>query len=350
MVTIIGWDIGGVNTKAVRLEYHVGEMPEIQATSRYFEIWHDRNELLTVLREVAMEMNFEKADAMAVTMTAELSDVFRTKREGVLFIFDCLTAAFPPTPLYALSLDGDFAPLERARERPLDFAAANWLAVALFLAERYSDCLLIDVGTTTTDIIPIRAGKVASQGRTDLARLAAGELVYTGALRTNPSAIVSQVPVKGRMCRVSPEYFAIMGDVYLVLRYLSAEEYVCPTPDGRSKTGEDARERLARLVCADGEMLTEEETMALARYLHEKQVQQITEALFQVLSRMEGDYRPPLISTGLGRFLGVESGRRLGLTIIDLADEWGPEMAAVTPSLAVAHLLAERWVKRGREE
>ncbi|MFQ6090376.1 MAG: hydantoinase/oxoprolinase family protein, partial [Candidatus Bipolaricaulia bacterium] len=171
---------------------------------------------------------------------------------------------------------------------------------------------------------------------------AAGELVYTGALRTNPSAIVSHVPVRGQMCRVSPEYFTIMADVHLLLEHLSEEDYTCSTPDGRGKTAQYARERLARLVCTDGEVLSGEEITALARYLHEKQVQQISEALLQILSRLKGGYQLPLIATGMGRFLALESGRRLGLTVLDLEPEWGGEIAAMTPCLAVAYLLAER--------
>ncbi|MER3515209.1 MAG: H4MPT-linked C1 transfer pathway protein, partial [Chloroflexota bacterium] len=114
-------------------------------------------------------------------------------------------------------------------------------------------------------------------GRTDLERLMAGELVYTGALRTHLAAIVHSVPVRGRFCRVASKYFAISGDVHLILGHVRPEEYTCPTPDGRPPTVASARGRLARLVCADTEMLSVAEIKAIARYIHTQQVEQIAQ-------------------------------------------------------------------------
>ena len=203
----------------------------------------------------------------------------------------------------------------------------------------------MDVGSTTTDIIPIREGRVISKGRTDMDRLASGELVYSGILRTNPNAIASQVPVCGRMCRVAAEYFTVMADVYLLLGLISSEEYTCPTPDGRAKSREEAQERLARLVCADGEMLNEGQIFKLARYLFEKQLQQLAEALCQVLSRSENGYHLPLALAGAGAFLAAEAGRRLGITTLDLGRQWGEKVISALPAQAVAYLLARKLVE-----
>ena len=124
-----------------------------------------------------------------------------------------------------------------ARARPWDVAAANWMATALAVADAYADALLIDVGSTTADVIPIAAGRVAATGHNDLERLLAGELVYTGVLRTNLAAIAPRVPIRGDWCPVASEYFAISADVHLVLGHLAPEAYDCPTPDGRPADG-----------------------------------------------------------------------------------------------------------------
>jgi len=173
-------------------------------------------------------------------------------------------------------------------------------------------------------------------------RLAAGELVYTGVLRTNPCAITSHVPVRGAMCPVSAESFAIMADTYLLLGTVTPADYTCPTPDGRPNTAEFACERLARLVCSDGEMLDEAEILMMARYLYDQQVNQISHSLHLVLSRFHGACIGPAVATGLGRSLAVEAARRLGLAVADLAPDWDTGLANVTPSLAVAFLLARR--------
>ena len=61
---------------------------------------------MQVLRELAAETGGSGADTLAVTMTAELSQMFRTKRDGVQFVLDAVVAAFPgatssSTPLTA---------------------------------------------------------------------------------------------------------------------------------------------------------------------------------------------------------------------------------------------------------
>lgn len=340
MVTIIGWDIGGANVKAAWLAYEHGAAREVKVTSLPFEIWRNKDRLPEVLKKAFAQVATELPQAMALTMTAELADVFITKREGVQFVLDRMLAAFPNCPCSALSLSGDFYPLIEAMEQPLDFAATNWLATAMVLAKQYPDCLLVDIGSTTTDIIPVLDGKPAAMGYTDLDRLKAGELVYTGALRTPLAAIVHQVPVSGQICPVSSEYFAISGDVHLILGHINLAEYNCPTPDGRPPGIESARQRLARLVCADLEMLTPQDIEEMAGYIYEQQIEQIHRALQQVLSRLPQLRSLPVITMGLGAFLANEAARRSGLATRELENEWGRKVSEVAPSAAVAHLLA----------
>ena len=289
--------------------------------SRPFEVWRDREGLAAVLREIASD----PADAVAVTMTAELSDAFRTKREGVAFVLDAAEDAFGT--LSVLTTAGELISVEAARARPWDVAAANWVATALAVAGEHSDALLIDVGSTTADVIPIAGGRIAASGRNDLERLLAGELVYTGVLRTNLAAIAPRVPVRGGWCPVASELFAISADVHLVLGHLEA--YDCPTPDGRPATVEFARERIARLVCSDVEQLEEAEIDAIAAFLHGEQLRQIEEA-----ARSVAPPDGPVVAAGSGAFLGREVAARLGRAVAPAP--WGP--AAALAALLAASL------------
>src|SRR5207244_8470285 len=151
--------------------------------------------------------------AHGVTMTAELSQIFRTKRDGVAFVVDAVTRAFPDCLVRVYAVDGRWLTADEARREPLAIAAANWAATARLVARRYPDCILIDVGSTTTDIIPIVGGVPATVGRTDPERLREHELVYTGALRTPAEAIAATVPLGGRPTAVSAAGFALAGDV-----------------------------------------------------------------------------------------------------------------------------------------
>jgi len=327
-------DIGGANTKAAWLE---GE--SLRTVSRPFEVWRDRAALSAVLRNVVAEVAGGPAH-VAITMTAELSDAFRTKREGVAFVLDAARDALGDRPLSVLTTAGELVPVEAARARPWDVAAANWVATALAVADAHPDALLIDVGSTTTDLVPIAAGRVAATGHNDLERLLAGELVYSGVLRTNLAAIAPRVPVRGDRCPVSSECFAISADVHLVLGHLAQEAYDCPTPDGRPATLAFARERIARLVCADVEQLDEGEVDAIAAYLHGEQLRQLEDAARRVQRQLPPD--APVVAVGAGAFLGREVAARLQRTVADPPTPWGATAGDVAPAAALAALLAAR--------
>ena len=114
-------------------------------------------------------------------------------------MLDAAQDALGDRPLSVLTTAGELVSVAAARARPWDVAAANWVATALAVAQTLPDALLIDVGSTTADIVPIADGRVAATGHNDLERLLAGELVYTGVLRTNLAAIAPRVPVRRRM-------------------------------------------------------------------------------------------------------------------------------------------------------
>ncbi len=343
---IVGWDIGGVNIKAVRFEWQRRKIKTLRTVVCPFEIWRDHASLKMKLRDIGEELDIQDSQKMAVTMTAELSDVFRNKREGVLYVLDAIEQVFEKSYIYPFSINGEFLSIDKARKNPLMYAATNWLASARFISTYHSDRIppdfvLIDIGSTTTDIIPICGGKVIAQGNTDTLRLMSGELVYTGILRTNPNTVVRQIPADGRPCRVAAEYFASMADVYLILGLITPGEYSCPTADGRAKTISAARERLSRLICSDSEIMCKEDIHKLACYIREKQIQQIIEALFQVLSGLQNSSSLPLAVVGTGGFLAVEAARRLDISVIELEKVWDHKTLAAFPAFAVGYLLAQ---------
>jgi (4-(4-[2-(gamma-L-glutamylamino)ethyl]phenoxymethyl)furan-2-yl)methanamine synthase len=327
----LGVDIGGANTKAAWFDGGL-----VRTLTRPLEVWQDRDALAGVLREIAAD----PADEVAITMTAELSDAFRTKREGVSFVLAAAESAFGDRPLRVLTTAGELVTVEAARARPWDVAAANWVATALAVAAARPDALLIDVGSTTTDIVPIASGRVAATARTDLDRLLAGELVYAGALRTNLAAVARRVPVRGGWCPVAAESFAISGDVGLVLGRLGPEAYDCPTPDGRPATVAFARERIARLVCADAEQLGADEIDAIAAHLEAELLHQIEAAARRVQRALPP--AAPVVVAGSGAFLARAVAARLGRAVA--AAPWDPAAAAVAPAAALAALPArEPW-------
>jgi probable H4MPT-linked C1 transfer pathway protein len=157
----------------------------------------------------------------------------------VTHILSAAAEVFGTERLDVWTTAGRFVDAKTAREEWHQTASANWLALATF-AGRYAPsgtALLMDVGTTTTDLIPLSAGNL-STGRTDAARLVSGELLYRGWRRTPLCAIYHEG---------AAEWFATMHDVCLVLHRTPD----CPddrdTADGQPATREAALRRLARM-------------------------------------------------------------------------------------------------------
>jgi (4-(4-[2-(gamma-L-glutamylamino)ethyl]phenoxymethyl)furan-2-yl)methanamine synthase len=332
---VLGWDIGGVNTKVARLSPTRGE-PVLRSASVVFEIKSDPLGLADTLERAASSVGGEPGDRHAVTMTAELSQAFRTKREGVEFILDALEATFSGCELAVYTVDGSFCSATEAREAPLLVSAANWAATASLVARSIPTCVVIDIGTTSADLIPVVSGKVVALGRTDPERLLSGELVYTGALRTPVEAIVSHVPLWDGDASVAADGFALIGDAHIWLGRLEPGDYTCRTPDGNAPSRESAAERLARVVCADRDILDDHSVDRIARALAGAQVNTIAAALERVLERWPSIRLA--VTTGLGSFIATEAAASLGLEVAPLSERLGLSRR-MAPAEAVAWLL-----------
>lgn len=274
-------------------------------------------------------------------MTGELCDCFPTKRDGVRHILAAVEAAFPSCRIGVWSTAGQFLALGRAVENYLAVAAANWHALATFAGRIVptGPGLLIDTGSTTTDIIPLLNGAPVPTARTDPARLRVGELVYTGARRTPVCAILG--------VEVTAEWFATANDVYVRLGLLREEPDNRSTADGRPMTNEHAHARLARMLGGDAEITPEAETVALARRAFAAQRRAIGDGIRRVLSLQS--IRPATVClSGSGEFLAraawemVSADHESGNVLLrSLATQLGPALSNAAGAHAVAVLAAE---------
>lgn len=348
MVNVIGWDIGGANTKAALIKTWGNEVKELKTATKHFPLWKRGKEQLPMVLEKLKEQiaGAIALDGVGVTMTAELSDAYGSKREGVTHVLDCVAKVFTDVQVYILDVEANLRLMEEAKLEPLKVAAANWPATGWMVAQLIADCIILDIGSTTTSIIPVVDGEVAAMGKTDLEKLQNGELVYTGSLRTNVATVVNSIPIRGRMTRVSSELFALSGDVHLILGNINEEDYTTETADGKGKTRIECLARLARVVCADIEMLSELEIVEMARYIYEAQVEQVADGLRQVYGRLKLHVKEkiPVVATGFGReFLVKKAAQRAGFhQIIDLGELMGSGAAIASPSVGVALMVATK--------
>ncbi|MFA5365427.1 MAG: hydantoinase/oxoprolinase family protein [Candidatus Bathyarchaeia archaeon] len=347
MVNVLGLDIGGANTKASFLTTKNGTVQEHKNVLQYFPVWKSgKNGLSTVLQKIKQTLTGSTLlDAVAVTITAELSDAYQTKKEGINHVLDAVCQVFGESKVLVLDVDANLLQVNQARTAPLRVSSANWAATGWMVSQLFKNGVVIDVGSTTTSIIPVVNGKVAAWGKTDLEKLQNGELVYTGSLRTNVAAIVNGIPIRGVMARVSSELFAQSGDVHLILGNITEQDYTAETVDGREKTKNSAYARLARVVCADTDMLSTQEIEEMAQYVYRKQVEQISEGLKQVYCRTKTHTKEQVaVVTGFGRnFLAKKAAQTVGFTkVVDLQQLLGSEACVVSPSVGVALLAASR--------
>ena len=226
---MIGIDVGGANLKVVDDDgVHI----------HYCPLWKG-----SPLVQLLKQYRKNPKEPAAVVMSGELADCFINKAEGIASIVITVREVFPDAIFYGT--DAAF----HTRAVP-QLAAANWLASADYLKEQYPDSVLVDMGSTTTDIIPLSRFDDL-KGLTDLQRLQKGYLIYTGMLRTSIPTLLRIVVLDGVPTPLSTEFFAVSADAHLMLGHITAEQYSCDTPDHREKTRTAAMRRLARVVCAD---------------------------------------------------------------------------------------------------
>lgn len=329
----IALDIGGANVKAADGRAWGRSYP--------FALWKDPGGLAAILQEILRQS--PPADRLAITMTGELADCFESKSAGVRFILSAAEQAAAGRAVLVYLVDGRLVRPEVAAETPLLAAASNWHALAAYAGRfaRQAAALLIDVGSTTCDVIPLTDGKPAAAGRTDLARLLAGELVYTGVVRSPVCAVAREVPYRGQICPLTQELFATMQDAYLVLGKLP-EQPGDVGADGRPATKPHAVLRLARMLAADATEFADADAVELAQSVAAEQAALVAAAIAKVAARMPTPPRSVILS-GQGEFLALAALKvtRLELPLVSLAQELGPDLSRVGPAHALAVLARE---------
>ncbi|GBF36340.1 (4-{4-[2-(gamma-L-glutamylamino)ethyl]phenoxymethyl}furan-2-yl)methanamine synthase [Methanofervidicoccus abyssi] len=324
-MVILGIDIGGANTKITELEEKYYKIHHI-----YFPMWKKHKKLTELLR-VYNSGNVEK---VGIVMTAELVDAYRSKREGVEDILNSVERAFPDKDIYVFDVDGNFLEIDVAKKKYIKVSASNWTATAYFVIKDICDnCILVDMGSTTTDIIPIKDGEILAE-ETDLKRLMNNQLVYVGALRTPLSFLTNTVVFRGFKTNVSSEYFSITGDVNLILNKINPEDYTCDTPDGVPVDRKSCMRRVARVLCSDLEEVNEEEILDISLQFYRKLLNMVRSNLDRVFERYE---IRDVVITGLGE--GILKEALEGYSIISVGERYGKEVSLSTPSFAVAKLL-----------
>ncbi len=318
-MNFLGLDIGGAFIKYALLS----SKGRLSRGIVPFELWKEPEKLTAILGSLRPK----KPYTAAITMTGELCDCFKNRRDGVRHIVDAAQKAFGPVAVYGVK--GGLLSPGRAVRSHREVASANWSLVPRRLSLLAKNFLMVDIGSTTTDLTPVRDGCIANKGFTDHARMRHGELLYTGALRTPLPAVTGTLMIGGKKRPLAAETFCIMADVHLLLKNIAPRNYACPTPDGGPKTARASARRLLRVFLADDGEMGKNDLLAAAREAADIQRTQVMEAARR--------FKLPVIAVGTGAFILEPAFADGTLTRHPLAAS--KEVVTLDPSFALACLL-----------
>ncbi|ACL60836.1 hydantoinase/oxoprolinase family protein [Methylobacterium nodulans] len=316
----IGWDLGGVHVKAALVED--GRVRAVvQAPC---PLWRGLPALDAALAGLP---DWTRGPARhAVTMTGELTDCFADRADGVAQLAGWAVRALPGAVAIYAGRAGFVTPDAAAGLSP-DIASANWYATASLVGRLVPAAFLVDIGSTTADLIPVVQGRPAARGYSDAERLETGELVYTGVVRTPLLALGASAPFRGRRTALMAETFAATADIYRLLGDLPPGEDQQDTMDLKGKSVPETETRLARMIGRDRHEGSAADWARLAGHFAEAQLRLLHDAAAVILSRGALPDEAPVIACGAGRFVAARLAARLGRPCRDLADLIAPHLA-----------------------
>ncbi|MDX1914493.1 MAG: hydantoinase/oxoprolinase family protein [Methylophilus sp.] len=308
---VVGWDIGGAHLKAALVDAQGKAMKVFQLPC---PLWKGTHELVSAMQHMLKLMEATNVQH-AVTMTGELVDYFPNRQTGVCEIKQVVVDLLgQDVRFYAGSLG--FISTEEVNSNALHIASMNWHASASFVAKHVQNALFMDIGSTTTDLIPIQAKLLINQATTDADRMASNELIYTGLIRTPLMAIGQKITFRGRSYHIVAEHFATSADVYRLLVQLPECVDIAETADGQGKTMLETARRIARMIGYDVEDASMLDWIALAEAFKALQMCQLGQAVMQYTQNTP----IVLVGAGVGDFLVKELANVLECTYLNVKD------------------------------
>jgi (4-(4-[2-(gamma-L-glutamylamino)ethyl]phenoxymethyl)furan-2-yl)methanamine synthase len=342
-VLYVGWDIGGAHLKMVSVD---ADGAVVAVEQHATPLWQGLESLENVLKDVKTRLPETRLDH-AVTTTGELADLFQNRQQGVNALLEQFCKVFIPEKVQVYAGPAGFIPVAKASQQYQQVASANWHATTAFVASQQGQGILVDIGSSTTDLVPFKDGKLCNRGYTDHERMRFDELLYTGIVRSPVMAIVSRAPFAGEWQTIAAEHFASMADVYRITGELDESHDLMPAADGGAKEKLDSVRRLARMLGTDvQDGVPLDEYYTLAAYIAEEQTHKINQALQRVMSAFHFSSELCLIGAGAGRFLAAKLATRNKYQYIDfeqmlnVSENHQSRAADCATAVSVAQLLS----------
>jgi uncharacterized hydantoinase/oxoprolinase family protein len=323
-----------------RHDFEVGVPDRVELTARVFD--------------------FDPHALDAVVACSSHAYSFPFLHESVVHLASILTDCFDPTPVWVVAVDGTLTPANEIEGLDLEELSAhvltNYYGSAWLGSRLIRNGIAVDIGTTSTDVIPIVEGRVDPVGlarpseyvrfRYQNHRLAWYGVTWTPLVMVAPEIVTAsatyQVVARGHR---SDLVFALDDDLDPDL--LSDHAYYPPPNREQALAG------LCELVGLDRRLLPESEILAIREFLHERLVERVAGLMTTVVRESfrqpsrELDVavfalgervlaRPALLHAGFdpARIRSLSFGRTQGL--------WSASSAFAMALLGLEHTLGQR--------
>ena len=367
---VIGWDIGGAHVKACLMRD--GRVVDVAQWA--CPLWQGLEHLERVLHLSRTRWPQLARAAHAVTMTGEMTDLFEHREDGVRRIATTLATTLAPArgpeAMHFFAGEAGWCRVADVGAHWEQIASANWLATASHAARCIAEGVLIDIGSTTTDLIAFRAGRVLTgerraapsspdphggragrspalgafdNSRSDAARLATGELVYHGVVRTPLCALGPRIAWQGRELNVMNEFFASAADVYRLTGELDPAHDLHPSADDGPKDLPATRRRLARMIGLDERDASPADWLTFAHAWRTRQVDELGGQLRRVFAAHGLSDAAVALSAGCGDFLVADVVARAGAA--PSCRHYGREIARIATDAPLGAETIARWAQ-----
>jgi len=308
--TYVGLDIGGAHVKAVGIDQYK------KINFIFYEkcpLWKDFVLLEKTLYKLLKYLDSRKA-TFGITITAELSDCFVNRTNGAKLIYK-LCKKLGIKFYFFSSKNKNF-------EKKINFSdicSMNWLATGEYIKDKINEAVVIDFGSTTTDIIIIKNQRIVNRHFSDFDRINNCELIYTGCTRTPLFAIAKKIVVNSNEYNLIPELFSTTADLYRVNKLLNKNLDLFDSADNRSKSKLNSLKRISRNFGVD----FEKKNPLINKFidtLSEIQKNHIFHCTNKLIKQHNIKSNTPIVPCGIGQKIIENHAIKLGYKIKKFSD------------------------------
>ena len=289
-IEFLGIDIGGAHIKIVGLDK---QKKIILVKYIKFYFWKNKAKLFKFFDFInSISTPHTK---IGITLTAELCDIFETRIDGFKKIYNECKRLKNKFFFYTSSKE-----VFTVKSNTKKIISMNWHATGKFISKNLSNAVIVDFGSTTTDIICIKNKIIKNLSFDDFSRLKNNELIYTGLTRTPIFGIMNELSLNGINYPVIPEFFSSMSDVYRINKSLDKILDIDDTADNTEKNLNQSFIRVARNFGFDFDKSNKELLKKISRKLINCQMNKIAVSLDKLIIKFNMSKKVPIVLCGIG--------------------------------------------------